>query len=116
MLPPPRCLHTTLLATLCPTTSAYTAGLGASFLTGNWYEDRLATSRAQAGKQNGGTTKTIRQDKLVRGSEPDTFRTQTVDLPKTPSEPYTPADTMRTAKTTNIAMEARWSEVCMLSG
>lgn len=80
---------------------------------GNWYEDRLATPRTQVSEvQNEDAGKTLRQDKLVRDSEPNTFRTQTVDFSKTPSEPYTPADTMRTAKTTKAEMESRVSEVC----
>lgn len=79
---------------------------------GNWYEDRLATPRTQVSwPQNGDAANTLRQDKLVRGSEPDTFRTQTVDIPKTPSEPYTASETMRTAKTTKLEMESRLSEV-----
>lgn len=83
--------------------------------TGNWYEDRLATPRKQLSEdEEKEVDHTIRHDKLVRGKEPDTFRTQTVDFAKSPSEPYTAADTMRTAQTTKIEMEAQLSEVCCL--
>lgn len=84
-----------------------------SVFSGNWYEDRLAEPRTQVSEvHNGDAAKTLRQDKLVRDSEPNTFRTQTVDFSKSPGEPYTPADTMRTARTTKVEMESHLAEVC----
>jgi hypothetical protein len=81
-------------------------------LTGNWYEDRLAKLRTKEDDvQSGHADKSFRQDKLVKSGEPDTFRTQTVDVAESTSEPYTAADTMRTAITTNKAMQAKFSQV-----